>query len=56
MKNSKQMMYDDLFFAPVCIWLGYFGITHDHTVAGVLLIFFGALWLSVRLYHLTHQK
>jgi len=56
MNNHKQMAYDDIFFSSVLLGIGIFGLRGEHQYASSFMVVFGALWLGIRIYHLTHQK
>jgi hypothetical protein len=60
---SKQMMYDDLFFAPLIIAISVYGSYLNWNesdwlglLGTILLFLLGIFWLSARIYHLTHQN
>lgn len=55
MKPSKQAMHDDIFLSIILIVAGISGLSGEHPYGSGFAILFGALWLAIRLFHLTHQ-
>lgn len=59
----EKMAHDDVFFSLVLIGVGLYA-SHVNWLESdwwglfgtALLTAFGALWLSVRIYHLTHKE
>lgn len=54
MKASKTAAVDDLFFAGILIFIGGIAIKNGRWIIGGIAAAFGALWVTLRIYHLAN--